>query len=520
MTISQSLPNRLFDMAPRHVQKRITAIVNAAIEIRYSADEVLYMQQQYSGSGRTYQEHGNLLTPFSGSKVTKLLSMAVPFKPFTLTIKGITAILYHLGGYEKAFQLASPKDKWLNGCNLVSWWTGLIDEASYIAKIKKSELKVKEGATKGWETVEEVRGLIHAWNNAVKISKDPTVPVEALKYAYVIMDAKAQNWSIYAGLFRRERKLMAKLNLHVGETRDALELPTLDFNSVNAGIFKTKLNLTNVTGLRDYVKYVMMVIGFGGGMSTANKKAVAETGNHDLSKVFTENEAKVMESIEEIVPGFNAFLNGILRYEKSVNTTYAYDIGGMGFAYGKLGKVVTEHQIQFANGQSATRYESTRVELSADQPGGGQRFKVAFTTHNLDAYLVRFTRNYMHNVFRVSIDTNHDSQASHPEFAWDMADAHIIGFKTLYAMNNGNILSKQLDIWSNGLIKEIPGVRATAPITVQEYLDVFPDGAEKVVMTQRLAEMKATHVLVDDAVPVEEFVNTPNEYFLNYIWNY
>ncbi|HIC10453.1 MAG TPA: hypothetical protein EYO61_03730 [Campylobacterales bacterium] len=98
-------------------------------------------------------------------------------------------------------------------------------------------------------------------------------------------------------------------------------------------------------------------------------------------------------------------------------------------------------------------------------------FKMAFTTHYIDAALVRTVVRIMKKGYGVQMSSNHDNYLVHPEYMFQTVDAYINAFKLLM-INSDKKLNDILIRW--GAVDTAAGYleRHTNRLTKEEVLAI------------------------------------------------
>jgi hypothetical protein len=436
---------RSLNKAVKHLKAKPSVMVN------FDGVNLLEVNLLKSMVGRTWESPEAHKFGVNYQKTEKFITNPLPKREFTMNLYGWLATIMHIGG-----RTATNKSKkaWLEAGLALLDSDGKIDIHDYMSK--NSTLKIEEEV--------EITRLIKGWNSE---------SMEDIRDMLLVSDAKAQNWSIYAMFFYRGRSFMSKLNAHIGSVKNPYEIDTFDFNTENQvtliALFKSlgasKQILKAVT--RDVPKFIAMLLGYGAGWKTVVAKVLSETGDSNLADFVSGQEEAIMEWINSIVPEFETYLRELKALAADVEKDiYSFGILGVGYAMSNPSKVTTE--------------EDGFYTVDYTHEAKYQLFKVAFTTHAIDAWLVHAVRGVMQRDYGVDISTNHDSFAVHPQFMFELLDSYIIALKTLFSAYKGKILGHLSTMW----------------------------GAEKPLKLR-----------CEDEVSIEEFVRTPNAYFINHIWN-
>jgi len=313
----------------------------------------------------------------------------------------------------------------------------LLNEDGYIDEsiiVKAKEKLIKKGANGIWkdgEIISEIIGLVDKFNN-------PEV------YGYsmaAFVDAKAQNWSIFAAMFVRSKRLMKKLNFNIDDDRHWADIPMADFNTANLEAFLEyfKDDIADEDKhrvSRNVTKFLAMVMGYGSRVDTAILKAIAETDAKDRAYITALLE-RVKDRIEgflnETIVGFadySRFFRGVLARDIK-HQRYDFDILGLPYSVSSLMKVSQEIEVGTVYNPDTKILRFSNDYIIDPKKERYQLSKMAYATHHLDAWLVHFTRNAVYKYHGVDIMTNHDSYGGHPEFMFDTMQFYLKGFQIL-----------------------------------------------------------------------------------------
>jgi hypothetical protein len=408
---------------------------------------------------------------------------------------------------------ASPLEKSLIIVDLLDE-NGFIDENKTMNLVKESQLKrVSETREKGHEVLIEATMLINGFNNPKG-------------YGYEMLtfvDAKAQNWSIYAFLFIRNKKLSKQLNMHVEPTEPWYMIKPADFNGENRKAF---IDFLLAKGYikegeehrisRDVIKFIAMTMGYGSGYEKAKEKAISESAEKDqefvrdlLDRI---SEKEINEFLDKAIPNFAKFKAMFNMLVKQVEKrVYKFDILDFpytvaGEMYKKVEEVAVKSKYDYTNVFYLNKYEFHEKTATY------QLYKQAYATHHLDAWLVNYTNAVMQNQFGVQTLTNHDSYGGHPQYMFRTMEVYLNGLKTLAKSYDGDVLKHIMTEYSNEDKKSL----------VDSLLNNFRSTDEK-KPEEEYIEQLSNGILVSQYVElndltVEDVDNMDSLHMLNHIW--
>jgi hypothetical protein len=452
--LHKSLFNNILELASLVATDRQWAILKGKGKVtsyRNSHHSLETVKLLYSAAGRVYEDFSANATPAGGMKFAKYLFTYNIGKKVTLTMKSWLFILMQIATltYSKVNgRTTTPKEKMIYALGLLQDDGTLnYDELIYKWKHDLVKYKTEDGQTvvKDMEVIQELAGLILAFNK----------PAKHGYYGLAFIDAKAQNWTLFATLFSRNKELMKMLNINVDDEREWYDIPPADFNSKNLKEFYKYFDVDEEDKhmiSRDVPKFITMTVGYGSSTKNSIKKAISETDEEYrtwIKAFLNKNYKRIDEFMNIIIPGFAdyamLFRDKLAKTNAGKNGVYAFDILGKGYAFAKT--ETYNHNLEYQHPILLNRKVERITSEKRVLQNSYELFKMAFSTHSIDAWLVHFTRTFMYKKYNIHIGSNHDSYGSHPEYAFDVMDAYLLGTKILVSSYDGNILGYLVEQW-------------------------------------------------------------------------